>query len=243
MVEVVAIVPARSGSKGIANKNILKLRGHPLIAYSIRAALLAPSISRVIVSTDSPEYASIARRYGAETPFLRPKEISEDYSTDIEFIEHAVNWFYQEDGNIPDLMVHLRPTTPLREPDVIEKAIVEIVETEEATALRSIHEMSNTAYKCFEVKEGYLACICSGSLDIEPTTLARQTFSKTYEPNGYVDILKTEIVMATKRLHGNKVIAFETPRVTDIDMLDDYEYLKYQIDNDKKLLQNYFDQV
>ena len=153
MVDILAIIPARSGSKGVSNKNIKLLNGHPLIAYSIKAALLVPTIDRVIVSTDSKHYASIARRYGAETPFLRPKKISGDYSRDLEFIEHALDWFYHAEGYAPRLIVHLRPTTPLRDPRVIEKAILTIDNDLDATALRSVHQMSNPAYKCFEVKD------------------------------------------------------------------------------------------
>lgn len=240
MVEILAIIPARSGSKGVSNKNIKSLNRHPLIAYSIKAALLTPSIGRVMVSTDSQRYASIAKEYGAEVPFLRPIEIAGDSSTDLEFVEHTLTWLSETEGRVPQLIVHLRPTTPLRDPKVIEKAISRIGELEQATALRSVHEMSNPAYKCFEVHDEYLACICSRSMDIEPTTLARQEFPKTYEPNGYVDILKTEFVKNKNQIHGNKVIAFETPRVTDIDMIEDFDYLSYQINNDTELFQQFF---
>ena len=240
MVDILAIIPARSGSKGISNKNIKNLNGHPLVAYSIKAAMLTPTIDRVIVSTDSRRYASIARKYGAETPFLRPKEISGDNSTDLEFVEHALEWLYQAEGDAPRLVVHLRPTTPLRDPRVIEKAILTINNDNRATALRSVHQMSNPAYKCFEVRDKYLACVCNRSMDIESTTLARQNFPKTYEPNGYVDILKTEFVTTNKKMHGNKVIAFETPRVADVDTPDDFDYLSYQIKNKMKLYERFF---
>ena len=240
MVDILAIIPARSGSKGVSNKNIKALNGHPLMAYSIKAAMLTPTIDRVIVSTDSRRYASIARQYGAETPFLRPKEISGDNSTDLEFVEHALEWLEQAEGNVPRLIVHLRPTTPLRNPGVIEKAILTINEDNQATALRSVHQMSNPAYKCFEVQDDYLVCICSRSTNIEPTTFARQNFPKTYEPNGYVDILKTDYVTKSKQIHGDKVIAFETPRVADIDMFDDFDYLSYQVTNNMEMFQRFF---
>ena len=240
MVDILAIIPARSGSKGVSNKNIKDLNGHPLIAYSIKAAMLTPAIDRVIVSTDSRRYASIARQYGAETPFLRPKEISGDNSTDLEFVEHALEWLDQAEGNVPHLLVHLRPTTPLRDPRIIEKAILTINDDNQATALRSVHQMSNPAYKCFEVQDDYLVCICSRSRNIEPTTFARQNFPKTYEPNGYVDILKTDYVTKRKQIHGDKVIAFETPRVADIDMFDDFDYLSYQVTNNMEMFQRFF---
>ncbi len=240
MSDIVAIIPARSGSRGVADKNIKLLRGHPLIAYSIRAAILTPTIDRVIVSTDSKEYAAIARKYGGEAPFLRPKDISGDNSTDLEFVDHALVWLDQNEGIIPKLIVHLRPTTPLRDPRIVEKAISTICNDIPATALRSIHEMSNPAYKCFELVDNYLACICNQSTDIEPTTLPRQSFPTTYEPNGYVDILKTDFLMSRKKIHGHRVIGFQTPRVADIDTPDDFDYLAHQISRNPEFLHNFF---
>ena len=108
--EVYAIIPARSGSKGVKDKNIRCLDGYPLLAFSIAAARKCPEVSRVIVSTDSEHYASIARYYGAEAPFLRPEAISGDKSTDIEFMEHAIGWLSENEGTLPEYFLHLRPT-------------------------------------------------------------------------------------------------------------------------------------
>ena len=112
---VLAIIPARSGSKGVPGKNIAILGGHPLIAFSIVAAKLA-GIERVLVSTDSEEYARMAKQYGAETPFLRPAEISSDQSTDFEFMRHAMDWMVDKENLAPEYWLHLRPTTPFRDP-------------------------------------------------------------------------------------------------------------------------------
>ena len=108
--KVFAIIPARSGSKGVKNKNIRLLNGYPMIAYTIAAAKLSENIDRVIVSTDSEQYAEIAQKYGAEVPFLRPAEISGDTSADIEFMQHAINWFYENEGKVPEYWLHLRVT-------------------------------------------------------------------------------------------------------------------------------------
>ena len=123
MTFTVALIPARSGSKGIKNKNILKLNGFPLLAFSIRAALLSKEIDRVIVSTDSKNYKKMALKFGAEVPFLRPKNISGDKSNDYDFVKHALDWFSAEEGIIPSYIVQLRPTTPLRDPKLIDNAI------------------------------------------------------------------------------------------------------------------------
>ncbi|MBT6052972.1 MAG: acylneuraminate cytidylyltransferase family protein, partial [Candidatus Scalindua sp.] len=125
--EKIAIIPARSGSKGVPRKNIYFLGGHPLIAYTIAAAVLSSYIERVIVSTDSEEIAGIARDYGAEVPFLRPLEFARDHSSDREYLLHTMQWFQDSEGHVPEYWVHLRPTTPLREVGIVDQAILEIM--------------------------------------------------------------------------------------------------------------------
>ena len=120
MNEILAIIPARCGSKGVKNKNIKKLAGHPLLAYSIAAAKLA-GIDYVIVSTDSKYYAEIANNYGAQVPFIRSSQISKDNSTDYEFMYHAMHWVKENKEFCPEYWVHLRPTTPIRKVKTLEK--------------------------------------------------------------------------------------------------------------------------
>ena len=116
MSNIIAIIPARSGSKSVKDKNIALLSGYPLIAYSIVAAKKSELIDRIIISTDSEEYQKIALQYGAEVPFLRPTEYSTDTSTDRDFLIHAMNWLEENERQAPEYWVHLRPTTPLRDP-------------------------------------------------------------------------------------------------------------------------------
>lgn len=227
MKDVIAIIPARAGSKGVVDKNIKLLAGYPLIAYSIAVARLAIGIDRIVVSTNSEVYASIARDYGAEVPFLRPDDISGDTSTDYDFVRHLLDWMLSNEGNMPKYLVHLRPTTPLREENYIDAAINCIKETGNATALRSVHEMSESAYKSFEIEGGYLKSIGSNSFDLDASNKPRQSFNKTYQANGYVDVIKTAYVMENKKQHGDHVIAFVTPRVAEVDTVDDFDYLEY----------------
>lgn len=229
MSSVVAIIPARSGSKGVVDKNIRLLAGRPLLAYSITVARQVAGIKRIIVSTDSEYYSKVAIEYGAEVPFLRPVEISADNSTDYEWIDHLLDWMQREEGGVPDYLVHLRPTTPLREFEQIESAIKRLKQNTEATALRSVHEMSESAYKTVEVDNNYLKCICSGSFDLDVINRPRQEFPKTYITNGYVDIYRSEYVLKNKKIFGNKVLAYNTDRVFEIDTLNDFDDLEHLV--------------
>ena len=137
---IVCLIPARGGSKGLKDKNIVELSGHPLIAYSIAAAKLSKYIDDIVVTTDSEKIASIAKGYGAVVPFLRPVEISQDRSLDIEFFAHYLNFLESHSIEMPDLIIHLRPCVPLREIKVIDKAIEYMVQNKEASALRSMYK-------------------------------------------------------------------------------------------------------
>lgn len=227
--EVYAIIPARSGSKGVKNKNIKLLCGYPMIAYSIIAAKLSPAINRVIVTTDSPDYAKLANKYGAETPFLRPAEISQDYSTDLEFMEHCINWLYENEKSVPEYFVHLRPTTPLRQLEYIEKAISEIKKDENSTSLRSAHISTHPPFKWFKMSEdGYFRSILGVTTNDEANN-PRQKFENVYIPDGYVDVLKTEFIVKNDLIHGQNIVPFIVPEIVDIDAKKDIELLEYFI--------------
>ena len=226
-----AIIPARSGSTTIKDKNIQHLAGHPMMAYSIAAAILTPEITRVIVSTDSEQYASIAKQYGAEIPFLRPASISGPYSTDYEFMEHAIKWLDKHNESLPEYWVHLRPTTPLRNPKLISNALATIKNDESSTSLRSLHKTNMCPFKWFtKDKGGYLETI-RDDMSIDQANGPRQLFPQVYIPNGYVDILKTENILNNHNLHGDKSIGFEVPEVIDVDYIEEMEELQNIIRN------------
>ena len=240
MADFVGIIPARGGSKGVPDKNIKLLAGEPLIAYSIAAAKRSKGITRVIVSTDSEQYAAIAQKYGAEVPFLRPVELAQDHSTNFDFIEHLLEWMQVNEGKVPEYLVQLLPTTPLRDSKVIDDAIALIKGNNTATALRSVHEMAETAYKTLEIEDGFLKCVCTGSFEIDNANLPRQLFPETYQPNGYVDIMKTDFVMKNKKLHGSKVLSFLTPKAVEVDSLEEFEYLEYLVARDQSIVKRLF---
>ena len=238
---IITVIPARSGSKGVPDKNIRELSGKPLIAYSISAAIKSKLIDRVIVSTDSEKYASISKDYGAEVPFIRPNEYSGDDSTDYDFVKHLLDWLAENEGNTPDYIIHLRPTTPLRDPSILDNAIEKFMNNGEATSLRSAHEMSETAYKQFELDGKYFKTICTGSFDLDDANNSRQSFPKTYSPNGYVDILRTSHILENHLLHGNRVMGYVTDFAIEVDTIDDFKFLEWQMSGNNKLVYSLFE--
>ena len=217
--EVYAIIPARAGSKGVPNKNIKLLAGYPLLAWSIAAAKLSKHITRIIVSTDSEEYAEIARQYGAEVPFLRPRAIATDNAQDIGFIMHTLLWLAEHENSVPDMLVHLRPTSPLRDPTYIDAAIELIREHPEATSLCSAHEVAHPPCKYFQMNaDGTF----SGLMGEQYISLPRQQCPKAYQGNGHVDILLSNHILATGSLYGTHRLAFLAPPCGDIDSMIDF---------------------
>ena len=137
---VLAIVPARSGSKSAPHKNVASFRGRPLLAHSVEHALRARNVDRVLVSTDSPRYRELALAAGAEVPFLRPAELAQDLSTDLEVFRHALEWLDAHEGYRPDVLVHLRPTAPTRRVADVENAVDLLLSDPDADSVRSVVE-------------------------------------------------------------------------------------------------------
>lgn len=237
---MIAIIPARSGSKGVPGKNIKLLGGIPLFAFSIIAAKMMPSVSRVIVSTDSEEYAQIAKGYGAEVPFLRPNEISGDKSTDFDLFLHALNWFKENENLIPEYILHLRPTTPLRNPQIMEEAVKLFFENKNlASSLRSGHSAPESPYKWFLKDEYNYFKGLRDDLTPEKVNLPRQSFPSVYIPDGYIDILKSSVILDSGTLHGDKMLVFESPFCVEVDTKDDFEYLEFQIEKEGSSIINF----
>lgn len=236
---VMAIIPARGGSKGVPSKNVRPLAGYPLIAYSIAAAKLSKKIDRVLVSTDSPEFAELSKKYGAETPFLRPAEFSGDKSPDRDFVAHAIDWLEKNEGKAPEYLIHVRPTTPLRKPEIMDEAIERMMKSKDATSLRSAHPCSESPFKWFMLKEdGFYTGINTD--DMDKLNLPRQLFPTVYIPDGYVDVLKTSYVKSVASgIHGQKVIGFVSPVCREVDTLEDFQALEFQIQREGSVLLDY----
>ena len=161
MYNAIALIPARSGSKRVKDKNILKIKGHPLLAYTISAALKSKIFDRVICVTDSKKYAYIAKKYGAEVPLLRPKKFSGDYSSDIEW----VMWIMKKIKGIEnyDIFSILRPTNPLRKDSTIKKAYTEFIKKKNFDSLRAVNKCKQHPAKMWYLKENQLTPILKKS--------------------------------------------------------------------------------
>lgn len=211
-------------------KNTRLLAGYPLIAYSIVAASLCSTIDRVVVSTDSEVIAEISRRYGADVPFLRPAEFAGDSSPDRDFVMHALTWFEVNEGSVPDLLVHLRPTTPLRVPAVIDAAIGAIISNPEATSLRSGHEAPESPFKWFlRDEQGYFYGFKTDDPRPGYWNLPRQQFRSVYIPDGYVDVLRTSFVLSSDDIHGERIMGYISPACVEVDSLQDFDFLEYYV--------------
>jgi len=240
--KIIAFIPARSGSKGVPHKNIRKLGKLPLIAYSILLAKMIKEIDRIIVSTDSEEYALIAKEFGAEVPFIRPKNISGDKSTDFDAIKHCIYWLDKNENYMPELIFHFRPTTPLRSPLIIKDALKMIIDTP-STSLRSGHIASESPFKWFlKDEEGYFIGL-KDNIDSERVNMPRQVFPDVYIPNGYVDIIKTDTILKQGTLHGDMMLVFESPMCYEIDTEEDFKFLEYKIKNENTPIIEYYNNL
>jgi len=225
--KVLAVILARSGSKGIKDKNIQQINGKPLIAWSIETCLKSNKIHKIIVSTDSKKYARIAKKYGAHETIIRPKKISKSLSTDYEAIIHLIKHYKKINYTF---IAHIRPTTPDRKVRDIDKAI-KIFKKSKFSSLRSVHEMTETAYKSLELdKKNCLKPLKNISLNLDQINKPRQFFKKTYTPNGVIDIYRKNFILKNKRLFGKKVLGYKTAFTNEIDTIEQLNYMRYKLE-------------
>jgi len=208
--EILALIPARGGSKSIPRKNILPLAGKPLIAYSIEQARAARHITRVVVSTDDEEIGRVAREHGAEVPFMRPAEFAQDLSPDIDVFRHTLTWLRDHERYVPELVVHLRPTGPVRRVELIDEAIERMLAHSEADSLRSISSPIQTPYKMWRIEDGYLRPLVTVGGMVESYCMPRQMLPPVYWQNGYVDVVRARTVLEQGLMCGHTILPFVT---------------------------------
>jgi len=203
---VLAIVPARGGSKGVPRKNLRLVGGHPLIAWSIAAGFAASRVDRVLVTTDDPEIRDTARAYGAETPFLRPAELAQDDTTDLPVFEHALAWLAEHEGYEPSLVVHLRPTSPLRLTADIDRAVVLIDDGGgEADSVRGVCKPFQNPFKMWRIGEsGFLEPLIPLDLP-EPYNQPHQRLPAVYWQAGYIDVTRARTIQELRSMTGRRI--------------------------------------
>ena len=219
MVQILCIIPARSGSKGIKNKNIMEFNGKPLLVWSIEQAQKCKYNMKIVVSTDSNEYANIAKKYGAEVPFLRPNNISIDLSTDFEFIDHCIKWLKLNENYTCDIILQLRPTSPTRNIEDINKALQLFIKSRNKfDSLRSVIPFDKSPYKMYTLNNNILTPLFNEINNIqEPYNKPRQILPQCYLHNGYIDILNTTI-LNKNTISGKNILPFIMDNDNNIDI-------------------------
>lgn len=224
--KVLALVPARGGSKSIPRKNVRLVNGKPLVAWSIEHALEARSITRVICTTDDEEIAAVAKRFGAEVPFRRPAAISGDLAVDFEFHLHALEWLRDHEGYLPDLVVHLRPTHPVRRPATLDRAVEMLAAHPEADSLRAVRSAVFSPYKMWRLgDDGFLVPLLTIEGIRDPYNMPRGLLPPVLQQDGYVDITRPRTLFEQGSTTGRRILPFpvdDEPAV-DIDYPSEIE--------------------
>lgn len=241
--DVLAVIPARAGSKSVPHKNIREIGGKPMLAHSIDHALASRYINRVIVSTDSEEYAAIAKEYGAEVPFLRPAEYATDTALDYDVFYHALTWLADNEAYKPDIVVQLRPTYPIRNVEDIDNMIKMLIDNPKADSVRSMSRAQEIPYKMWlqdeskkdkeELEEEKLSRTGTGMAmgrvkplmtDIpECYNMPRQELPVAYYQNACIDIFRPNVVLYKGSMSGDYILGYEMKENYDIDTEEDFE--------------------
>jgi len=216
--QVLALIPARGGSKSIPMKNIAPLAGKPLIAHTIEVAQHCQLISRIVVSTDSERIRDIGLSLGAEAPFLRPAELAEDDTTGLPVFLHALEWLHEHEGYRPEIVVHMRPTTPLRRPERVDEAVETLINDPEADSVRAVSPPLQNPFKMWAIGEPYLEPLIDIGIP-EPYNQPRQKLPTVYWQTGYIDIIRTATLTEKNSMTGDRILPYvmEDQFVVDID--------------------------
>ena len=225
--EVLAVIPARGGSKGIPRKNIRDFAGYPLIAYSIAAGLQAECVTRTIVSTDDEEIAAVARAYGAETPFMRPAEFSQDNTLDLPVFRHVLEWLAENEDYHPQVVLQLRPTSPVRPRSCVDDAVRILLDHPKADSVRGVVEAGQNPFKMWKIEgsSGQMQPL-TGVEDIrEAYNAPRQVLPMVYWQTGHIDAIRPRAILEKNSMSGDIIMPLIIdPRYTiDIDSPSDWK--------------------
>lgn len=220
MVEILGLIPARSGSKGIPRKNLAVVAGRPLVTYTLAAAVEARSLTRRLLSTDDPDVARLAERVNIEAPFLRPEALSNDDTPMIDVVLHCLSWLAEHEGYRPDVLVLLQPTAPLRRAEDIDGAVDALL-TGDADSVVSVAEVPSHYHRDWQLAidpKGYLRSESGAGLG--KLAIRRQDLSKAYTRNGAVYAVWRSTIERTRSLYGDRVRPFEMPPERSVNVDD-----------------------
>lgn len=219
--KVVAIVPARGGSKSVPRKNVKLLAGRPLIWYTITEAKRSRLVDRVIVTTEDLEIATVSGECGAEVPFLRPAELASDSASDLEVFQHCLQWLHENEGCLPDLVVHLRPTAPLRRAEHIDAAI-ELMKNSppDVDAIRSVTTAPVHPLKMWRITDDLLQPFVPGDIYgiPEPYNLPRQVLPLAFIQNGSVDVIRARVILKQNSMTGSRIRPLVMPESESVNI-------------------------
>lgn len=222
--KVIALIPARSGSKRVPDKNIRALAGHPLMAYTIAAALQSEIFSAVVVSTDCEKYAQIAQHYGAEVPFLRPEAFAGDLSPDIEWLEYTLKRLKNE-GRVYDCFSILRPTSPFRQAETIQRAWLAFLAEKGVDSLRAVEKCKQHPGKMWVVRGKRMMPLLPLSPSEQPWHSSQyQSLPEVYVQNASLEIAWTRVVFEGRTIAGNVLMPFFTHGYEGFDVNRPYDW-------------------
>ena len=224
--KILSVIPARSGSKSLKDKNIKLFNNLPLLSYSIKYSLKSKIITQTIVSTDSIKYAKISEKFGASVPFIRPKVLSKDDVQDFPVIKHALINSEKHFNCIFDLVVLLRPTSPLRPSNLIENGVEKMIKNKNASSLRSITLSNEHPYRQWLLSSNKKYINGYESNVLESYNLPRQKLNQTYFQTGDIEIIRRETILRGS-ISGNKImpLIIDRKKMLDIDDIDDWNNL------------------
>ena len=234
--EVLAVIPARGGSKGIPGKNIKDFAGFPLIAYSILAGTQSDLVTRVIVSTDDKAIASVANQWGAETPFLRPDHLAGDAVVDFPVMRHCLDWLAENEGYHPEVVVWLRPTSPIRPRDCVDRAISLLLTHPDADSVRGVVSAGQNPFKMWTIDEssGAMQPLVDVPGMDEPFNAPRQALPEVFWQTGHIDAFWTRTMNEKDSMTGDVILPLIIdPRYTvDIDVPKDWVAAEHKLQQD-----------
>lgn len=226
---VLGVIPARGGSKRIPRKNIKRLAGKPLLQYTLEELVGSRYVDRTIIITDDDEIAALAKQYGVEQPFIEPSRLADGSLADYDFFQYALEWLREHESYTPDIVVQLRPTSPLRTAEQIDHAIEMLVEAGDgADSVRSVAIPEQSPYKMYKIVDGVLVPLLTIRGKTESFNLPGQQLPPAYKHVGYLDVVWARTILEKHKMTGDRILPYIIEgAVSGINTPEDWEYYEY----------------